>query len=292
MSSYYQVPAFLSPGDAILLTAPARYVTREQVEKAVAVIEAAGFVAEVPSQLTVQWGQFGGDDDHRADQLNAAFRNPRIRAIWAMRGGYGCARVLPKLDAEAFRMDPKWIIGFSDVTALHGWVQHQGIASLHAPVTNTFPGMPLEEQQTMWEALQRAQKAPNAPVVGGNLSVLYSLLGTPYFPPTEGAWLLLEDLDEFLYHVDRMLLALRLSGALDKVRGVLMGSFSDLKDNTRAHGQSVDNPYGMTLRDMIAQHVPEGTPVVWDVPVGHGSTNAPVLLGTGSANVAHWTEGI
>ena len=294
MSFPCQIPKALQPGDSVLLAAPARFVTAEQVASAEAHVRAAGYTPVVYDGLLERAGQFGGSDAHRSNYLNAGFADEHVRAIWAMRGGYGCGRLLPLLDANAFAADPTWLVGFSDMTALHGWAQVQGIASLHAPVASTYGQCSESTRQGMWQALEQQEdrREANAPaVVGGNLSVLYSLLGTPYFPPVEDAWLLLEDLDEYLYHVDRMLLAFRLAGVFDRVRGVLLGSFTDLHDNTIADGQAVDNPFGQDVRQMLAEHVPVATPVVCGIPVGHLAENESVILGVASAKTVHWTRG-
>jgi len=294
MSFPCQIPKALQPGDSVLLAAPARFVTAEQVASAEAHVRAAGYTPVVYDGLLERAGQFGGSDAHRSNYLNAGFADEQVRAIWAMRGGYGCGRLLPRLDANAFAADPTWLVGFSDMTALHGWAQVQGIASLHAPVASTYGQGSESTRQGMWQALEQQEDRleANAPaVVGGNLSVLYSLLGTPYFPPVEDAWLLLEDLDEYLYHVDRMLLAFRLAGVFDRVRGVLLGSFTDLHDNTIADGQAVDNPFGQDVRQMLAEHVPVATPVVCGIPVGHLAENESVILGVASAKTVHWTRG-
>ncbi|MFZ9055107.1 MAG: LD-carboxypeptidase, partial [Flavobacteriales bacterium] len=129
-----RIPAPLSPGDGIQLAAPARFVTAEQIDAAAVVIQSAGFEPVIPDALLARDGQFGGDDAHRAHQLNSGFKHDRVRAIWAMRGGYGCGRVLPWLDRNAYVENPTWLIGFSDITALHAWSQNLGVASLHAPV--------------------------------------------------------------------------------------------------------------------------------------------------------------
>ena len=274
-------PRPLVPGDAILLAAPARFVTESQVRQGVEWIESAGFRAIVPDGILEKWGQFGGGDAHRATILNEGIRRADIRAIWSMRGGYGCARLLPQLDEVAFQNDPTWLIGFSDVTALHAWSNRQGIASLHAAVVNTF-GQGIETHRAVfWKQLIGAHDAPSneAAVVGGNLSVLYSLLGTPFFPNCAGCWLLLEDLDEYLYHLDRMMLAFKLAGVLNEIHGVLCGSFSDMRDNTIADGQAVDNPFGKEVKDIILDHVGPDKPIVWNIPVGHGAANQPVVLG-------------
>ena len=289
-----QIPKALQPGDGVLLAAPARFVTAEQVAAAEAHVRSAGYTPIVYDGLLERSGQFGGSDAHRSNYLNAGFADAQVRAIWAMRGGYGCGRLLPLLDADAFAANPTWLVGFSDITALHGWAQAQGIASLHAPVASTYGQASAPIQQGMWRALEQREAGPEADhagVVGGNLSVLFSLLGTPYFPPIDGAWLLLEDLDEYLYHVDRMLLAFRLAGVFDRVRGVLVGGFTDLHDNTIADGQAVDNPFGHDVRQMLAEHVPADTPVVHGVPVGHLAENESVILGVASAKSVHWTRG-
>jgi muramoyltetrapeptide carboxypeptidase len=130
-------------------------------------------------------------------------------------------------------------------------------------------------------------------VVGGNLSVLYSLLGTPYFPDVRGCVLLLEDLDEYLYHLDRMLLAFRLAGIWEQVAGVAVGSFTDIRDNTRAFGQSVDNPFGRSVQEIFEDQIrPQhpDLPIVWDLPVGHGPVNRPVVLGCGGWILAKFAQ--
>tara|TARA_Y100000385_G_scaffold288667_1_gene355864 strand:+ start:871 stop:1767 length:897 start_codon:yes stop_codon:yes gene_type:complete len=279
-SSLTRIPEPLEPGDRIMLAAPARFVTEEQANSAVKFITEAGFVAVVPEGLFLRQGQFGGSDVHRAEVMNQGFAAPDIKAIWVMRGGYGCARILPLLNPEFFLDCSTWIIGFSDATALHGWANRLGTATLHGPVANTFAsGLP-EEQSAFWASLGASHEAvQTSKVVGGNLSVLYSLLGTPFFPDCSGNWLMLEDLDEYLYHLDRMMLALRLAGVLDEVKGLLIGSFSDLHDNTIADGQSVDNPFGQSMEEIIRAHVPSDKPIHWNLPIGHGQKNMPVVFG-------------
>lgn len=274
-------PRALAIGDRICLIAPSRFVTKKDVELAVVAIENAGFEAVVPDLILAREGQFGGDDHHRSTCLNAAFKDPKTRAVWAMRGGYGSGRLLPLLNTEAFQADPTWIVGFSDITALHAWADRQGVCALHAAVANTYKVTSLEDRLAIWAHLQSAEVPVERepPVVGGNLSVLYSLLGTPYFPDVCGCWLLLEDLDEYLYHIDRMILALHLAGALDRMHGLIMGSFNDIHDNTVASGQGHDNPFGKDIRQIISDHVPADKPILWDAPIGHGTRNAPLTLG-------------
>jgi muramoyltetrapeptide carboxypeptidase len=274
-----RLPRALQPGDGVALVAPARFAMPELIEDAASQVSAAGFRPVIPPGLDARENQFGGSDLHRANVLNGCFRDPAVRAVWALRGGYGSARLLPLLDSAAFQSDPKWIVGFSDITALHAWADRLGIASLHAPVASTSSAQ--AGTSSLWHTLFQPSPASPAspPVVGGNLSVLYSLLGTPYFPDVRGCVLLLEDLDEYLYHIDRMLVAFRLAGVWDTIAGLAVGDFTELRDNTRAFGQAVDNAFGRDLREMIRDAVPAELPILWDLPVGHGPINRPVVLG-------------
>ena len=273
------VPPPLQRGDKVALVAPARWASDEVVAAGVAQCERWGFEAVVHPWTRERYGQFGGSDEQRAEVLNHAFRDSDVRAVWALRGGYGCTRLLPRLDVEALRSDPTWVMGFSDVTALHGWASCAGVASLHGPVVSTLSTTDAGDVSSLHRALTTPHVADRR-VVGGNLSVLYAMLGTPFFPPVAGRWLLLEDLDEYVYHLDRMFVAFAQAGVFDAVEGVMVGSFTDLKDNTKAFGQAVDNPFGRSVREMIEEHVvARGCRVEWDVPSGHGQRNAPVVLG-------------
>lgn len=278
-----RLPPPLTPGSRVALVAPARFATPELLDSASSTLADWGYEPVIAEETRAQAGQFGGTDAQRASALNAAFNDPEIGAVWALRGGYGCTRILPLLDGKAFQTHPTWITGFSDITALHGWASGLGVASLHAPVASTLASTDAADVAAYSEVWRTGQPSPTQGarrVVGGNLSVLYALLGTPYMPPLKGRWLLLEDLDEYLYHLDRMFVALAQAGVFEALEGVMVGTFTDLRDNTKAFGQAVDNPFGRTARDIIEEHViGRGCLVEWDVPVGHGTRNAPVVLG-------------
>lgn len=282
-----KLPAFLKEGDGIALVAPARFASAELIQNAADSISAAGFKPVIYEGLDCAENQFGGSDEHRAAILNKAFSDSSVRAVLALRGGYGTGRVLQLLDTEAFTSDPKWIIGFSDITALHAWANNLGIASIHAPVASTLSMTHADDVAALWSILKgKSTINPDLPagtIVGGNLSVLFSLLGTPFFPHHEGCHLVLEDLDEFLYHIDRMMLALKLSGTLSRLDSIIFGDFSDLKDNTIAHGQSVDNPFGRSIEEILTDHLPQGLTFRFNAPVGHGKRNFPVVLGAPSS---------
>lgn len=235
-------------------------------------------------------GQFGGEDSLRAAQLNAAFASPEIRAVWVLRGGYGCGRILDALDGGVFRENPTWIVGFSDVTALHMWAAHHGTMSLHAPMASTWDQVETSPGLNPWELLKTepnaaVSAAELSPVVGGNLSVIYSLLASPFALDLKGKWLMLEDLDEYLYHVDRMMNALRLTGAFDSstgLAGLVIGGMTQMRDNTRAFGQESDNPFGRDISEIIVDHARRtrpDLPIIVDAPFGHGDRNSPLVLG-------------
>jgi len=286
-------PRYLKKGDKIMLAAPARFASAALIQEAASAVRAAGFTPVIPSGLEARDHQFSGDSDfeggstmpsgsdaHRAEIVNSAFRDKEVRAVWALRGGYGCGRILPLLDSEAYLSDPTWIIGFSDVTALLSWSINLGIAALHAPVASTYASTNEIHAEALWKTLRgEFDVVPNVKIVGGNMSVLYSLLGTPYFPNVEGSFILLEDLDEYLYHIDRMFLSFKLAGVFKKADGIIIGTFSDLRDNTILDGQATDNPFGLSLKEIISAHVSDNYPVKFDNPMGHGEMNYPVVLG-------------
>ena len=273
-------PEPLKKGDKIALVTPARFVTSSLIDDACQTLSKAGFTPHISEGLNLREGQFGGDDQSRSNQLNLAFQDPDIRAVLALRGGYGSARLLPLLDVESYVNDPTWIVGFSDITALHAWSNNLGIASLHASVASTIKTTHGEDVEWVWDTLMgNAPKTIDGTIVGGNLSVLYSLLGTPYFPDCTDSFLFIEDLDEFLYHIDRMIVSLKLAGVFNSSKGLMVGRFTELKDNTKEFGQSLDNPFGKDYQEIILDHVPEGYLVKFDMPVGHGERNYPIILG-------------
>ena len=279
----------LRPGDAIGLVCPARRITAEDLRPAIATIESWGWRVRLGESVGATDRQFGGDDATRARDLNAMMADPSIRAVMAARGGYGTARLLPALDAGPLRDDPKWLVGFSDLTALFGWAGREAnLPALHGPMPLTFADSTPEALESLRSALagapiaidtpdhafNRAGRA-SAPIVGGNLSVLYSLRGTPWFPDTRGAILLLEDLDEYLYHVDRMLLNLRLGGILDELAGLIVGGLSDMNDNAI--------PFGRTAEEIVREHV-DGFdyPLAFGWPAGHVADNRSLVVGAGA----------
>jgi muramoyltetrapeptide carboxypeptidase len=281
-------PAFLKPGDTVGIVATARKVTHADIEPAVKVMESWGLSVICGAHLYAEENQFAGSDEIRTGDLQQMLDNSEIKAIICARGGYGTVRIIDKLDFTEFIKHPKWIVGYSDITVLHSHIhRHFGIETLHATMPLNFPGVGSNSSSV--EALRKVlfggtpdyQFKPGVfsrnghergLVVGGNLSILCSLNGTPSDIETEGKILFIEDLDEYLYHIDRMMMNLKRSGKLDRLAGLVVGGMSQMRDNTI--------PFGKTAEEIIADAVKEYKyPVLFGFPAGHQEENLPLILG-------------
>lgn len=287
------IPEFLKPGDTIGIAATARSVTPEQIEAAVTHMEMRGFKIHTAPELFHANRQFSDTDQGRAKYFNHLINNPEIKAVWCARGGYGTARMIDMVDSELFKHNPKWIAGFSDVTVLHSHIgRNCNTATLHASMPvfmHQKTGQDLSDVQIAFDSLADAlygnfrtfdlsrneglHKADfEGRIVGGNLSVLYSILGSRSEENWEGKILFLEDLDEYLYHIDRMVLGLKRSGRLKGLKALLIGSFIAMHDH--------QIPFGYNVREIIAQHCSEyGYPIIFDVDAGHHLRNNCIPLG-------------
>ena len=276
-----KTPNYLKKGSKIALVAPARKIGRDEVAAAVKWIEEKGFVAVYDDRLFAEYHQLAGDDDFRASVLQDYLDRDDIDAILCVRGGYGTIRIIDKLDFTKFAKHPKWIVGYSDVTVLHAKMQQLGYQSIHGTMAINFEKNTKEALESLYNALVGKHQTDGGflaalgmtgQVVGGNLSVLYSMLGSDLFPDTDGKILFIEDLDEYLYHIDRMMMALKRAGKLANLKALMVGAFSDMHDNTI--------PFGMTAKEIIYEKVKEyGYPVIWDVPAGHIDDNRAIVLG-------------
>jgi muramoyltetrapeptide carboxypeptidase len=282
---------YLKKGDRVALAAPARKVSPEEMAPAIAELKSWGLKVVVPTGLYKAEGQLAGSDKHRAALLQRQLDDPEVRAIVCCRGGYGTVRIVDRLDFTRFAERPKWIVGYSDITVLHSHIHATlGLPTLHATMPINFQSSPTPATSTMhdflfgvkrdglgyeWEPspLNRDGEA-HAPVVGGNLSILYSLLGSRSQVDTRGKILLIEDLDEYLYHIDRMMQALRRAGMLDELAGLVVGGLSDMHDNSV--------PFGRTAEQIVIEAVADKDyPVAFGAPFGHlGDNNLALPLGT------------
>ena len=281
-----QFPPFLKPGDTIGIAATARKVSPEEIRTALQSAESQGFSVVLADNIYKAYNQFSGTDLERADGLNQLLHNTSVKAIWCARGGYGSVRLLDKIDWQHWQKNPKWICGFSDVTAIHLHLQQNlGMASIHSEMMLGYETNTPVAHVTLFNAIQGKSSSyivPASPLnrngqttgelIGGNLSVLYSMLGSKTQPQTNGKILFLEDLDEYLYHIDRMMMALDRAGLLENLAGLLIGGMSDMNDNTV--------PFGKTAEEIVADTVAKyDYPVCFNFPAGHINNNSALIMG-------------
>ena len=278
-------PSSLSSGSKIALVAPARKVAEDDIAFAVEYIRQRGFVPIYDERLFLTHNQFAGNDEQRASVLQHYLDADDIDAIMCVRGGYGTVRIIDRLDFDKFLQKPKWIVGYSDVTVLHAKMQSLGIESLHATMPINFQDNSKQALDTLFDALCGKEIKYDLPqrtldilstmqgeVVGGNISVLYSLLGSDIFPDVEGKVLFLEDLDEYLYHIDRMMMAFLRAGIFDKIGGLIIGGLTKMHDNAI--------PFGMTAEEIISEKIKDkNIPTVFNFPAGHINDNRAIILG-------------
>lgn len=285
------IPKPLHAGQTVAIVSTARAIDKITLAPAIALLQSWGLLVELGATIGPVHHQFAGNDQLRTKDLQMQLDNPNIAAIWCARGGYGTVRILDQLNLKRFKSNPKWLIGYSDVTALHSLFFTQGIASLHATMPIDFAGLPtsLGNTQEAQDSLKRIlfggsvnyQISSNfanrtgiakGRLIGGNLSVLYSLCGSSASVNTWGAILFLEDLDEYLYHIDRMMQNLKRNGMLANLAGLVVGGFTKMHDNTI--------PFGATVSEIILQAVAEyNYPVCFDFPSGHLHDNRPLIMG-------------
>lgn len=280
------MPPRLKQGDKVMLISSARKVLPEEVNSAVEVLKSWGLIVEFGDNLFEQFNQFAGSDLQRTNDLQNAINDESIKAILFARGGYGTVRIVDAINFFFLTKNPKWIIGFSDITVLHAHLEKNfGIATLHSPMAFNFQKTPeevLEKIKSMlFEGTQQYKVAAHPMnrkgesegiLIGGNLSIIYSLLGSVSDSDTDGKILFLEDLDEYLYHIDRMLQSLKRAGKLAKLAGLIIGGMNDMKDNLIPFGQSPEE----IILDAVKEY---DYPVCFGFPSGHLPVNFPLLLG-------------
>jgi muramoyltetrapeptide carboxypeptidase len=281
-------PPCLKTGDKIRIVSPAGKVKEKYVLPAAEWLQDQGYRVELGKHVFASHFQFAGTDQQRLEDLQTAFDDPETRAVICSRGGYGTVRIISKMKYDELFRHPKWIVGFSDISILHSCLNRNRMASIHGVMPRYFfddEGEPGESLQSLMQLLtggspsylippaegDRTGKA-TAELVGGNLSIISSMQGTRCEISTEGKILFLEDIDEFLYHTDRMMHQLKLSGKLDDLAGLVLGNFTDMKDN--------ESPFGKTVHDIIAEAVEEyNFPVCYNFPAGHHKKNLALALG-------------
>jgi muramoyltetrapeptide carboxypeptidase len=281
------IPPYLKPGDTIGICATARKVFRPNMEEAAKIIESWGFKVKFGKNMFGDVDQFSGTDAERAEDLQHFLDDPEIKAVISARGGYGTMRIVDRLDFTKFKQHPKWIIGFSDITVLHSHIlRNYHVATLHATMPINFKldlfsteslrkalmGISLEYKTENETPVENRSGKTEAPVVGGNLSLLYALQHSESDIVTSGKILFLEDLDEYLYHIDRMILSLKRAGKFHGLKGLIVGQMIKMKDNEILFGKNAEQ--------IIAEHVEEfNFPVCYGFPAGHDIKNYALPFG-------------
>ena len=278
-------PPALQPGDTIRLIAPSGAFDQERFEAGAALIRAAGWNLEYDWRLFSKHGYLAGSDALRWEVLREALEASQAKALWVVRGGYGVTRLLPRLRAGMLQRANKLLIGFSDATALHAQWVRDGVCSVHGPNVTTLAQWTNQAREELWRWLRApepiaysatlaagAKQAAAGPLVGGNLTVLGALVGTGRLPPTRGAWLLLEDVGEQPYRLDRTLTQLLQADAFAGVAGFLIGQL------TRCGGDSAEaeREARKVVVDTLAA---TGRPVLVGLPFGHDASSRAVMLG-------------
>ena len=282
------IPEKLKIGGKIGIVSTARKITLEELSPAIKLFENWGFEVVFGTNLFEEKNQFSGTVEQRTADLQSMIDNDAINAILCARGGYGAVQIIDKIDFFRLKKNPKWIIGYSDVTVLHSHLNNLEIASLHATMPINFTNNSDASLQSLKNSLlgkssriECKRHALNrlgqvyAEIVGGNLSVLYSLLGSISDIDTEGKILFIEDLDEYLYHIDRMMTNLNRNGKLAKLKGLIVGGINDMNDN--------EIPFGKSVEEIILEHTKKyNYPICFGFPAGHINDNRCVKLGAKS----------
>ncbi|HCT29505.1 MAG TPA: LD-carboxypeptidase [Bacteroidales bacterium] len=281
-------PSSLKPGDRIGIIAPARKVTQQEIHSAIKFLNGKGFMVKTSAHLYASHHQFAGTEEQRATDFMDMIEDKSVKAILCARGGYGSIRLLDYMNFRKLQQNPKWIVGYSDITVFHGLLNGwYGIETIHGPMPFNFPddGQGNESLECLINVLMGENPTYNLSpnplnkigkaeghLIGGNLSILYSLSGTDADVNPQGKILFIEDLDEYLYHIDRMMMNLKYSGKLKSIAGLIVGGMTEMKDN--------QVPFGSTAHEIIANAMNDyNVPICFDFPAGHSERNLSLIMG-------------
>lgn len=292
LNRFMITPNTLQKGDTIAIVSTARKLKKEELRPALKILESWGLKAVLGKTIGAEENQFAGNEELRAEDFQQMLDNPNIKAIWCARGGYGTVKMIDMLDFSAFQKNPKWIIGYSDVTVLHSHIHNLGIETLHAQMCLDIENKTEEARESIRKVLfeqeysiafnvntynktfqQKHQLSSiQSKIVGGNLSVLYSLCGSSSAINTDGKILFIEDLDEYLYHIDRMMMNLKRNGVFKNLKALIVGGMTDMHDNRI--------PFGKTAEEIILDAVKDyNYPVFFNFPAGHIKDNQALIFG-------------
>lgn len=282
------VPPFLKEGALVGMVSPAGKIAENEIKRAESFLDAHGFRHIRALHVADAWHQFSATDEKRAADFMEMLLNPEVEAIWCSRGGYGAIRLLDLIDFSVLQSHPKWLIGYSDITVFHSVLQNRlGMMSIHGPMVRSLKEGSYDEtgMSRLWNLLKgelpdykihahplNRSGLAKGTLIGGNLSLLFSFIGSQYDFDPKGKILFIEDVSEYLYHLDRMMYGLKVSGKLAGLSGLIVGQMTDMQDN--------ETPFGFTVNQIIADVIKEYSyPVMFDFPAGHSRQNEPIVLG-------------
>jgi len=281
------IPPYLREGDRIEIITPASPIEEEAVQQAVQMLDKSGFRVSLGEHVFGCSGPFAGTDSERLTDIQKATDDPEVKAILCSRGGYGMSRIVDHIDFSSLKRYPKWYVGYSDITSLHLWLNTVcGIATIHAemPLNYSNPGyLPVcyesmvralrgEAEPVRWRSSRETSFEVSGHLTGGNLSLIYSLNGTPAQPDTEGGILFIEEIGEHFYHLDRMLISMRMAGLLKNLSALVVGGMEKITEGEHVFNQTVEE----VVMNVAGGY---GYPVVFDFPAGHTGNNRAIYLG-------------
>ncbi len=281
------IPPYLTEGDRLSIVSPSGIVEKDVIQKAVKMLNNSGFEVTMGENVFSKSGCFAGNDRERLHDLQQATDDPAVKAVFCARGGYGVSRIIDRIDFSALKKNPKWYVGFSDITVLHLWLNRVcGLVSLHAemPLNYSNPRKTPESYSTIikalkgepepvvWKSSHDATFTVEGTVMGGNLSLIYSLTGTPAEPVTDGAILFIEEVDEYCYHLDRMLTSLRLTGRLSNLAALVVGGMEKIGNDKVSYNKSAEE----IVLDIVGHY---SYPVLFNFPAGHVADNRAFYMG-------------
>ena len=283
-------PEYLKKGDTVAIVAPSGVLKNYNgyILKAKELLKSWELEVVIGENVFNDNGHFAGTDNQRSADFQLALDDKAIKAIWCARGGYGAMRVIDNLNFEKYKENPKWIIGYSDITAIHNDLHNNKSESIHGIMCKSLEKIDVDNNESIsllkktlfGEKLSytiegnnyNIEGNSNGQLIGGNLTLLHCLLGSESSIDTDGKILFIEDLGEYLYHIDRMLISLKRAGYFDNCKGLIVGDFTDMRKNT--------TPFGRNLKELILDIVREyDFPVSFGFPAGHGEKNYPMILG-------------
>lgn len=281
----FKHPTLLKKNDVIALLAPAKAIDPQLIQEAKVLLEKRGYRARIGKNCSGSFHYFSGTSEERLSDFQEAINDPEVKAIWCLRGGYGSLHIIDELDWSAFCKKPKWIIGFSDITVFHHRLHKLGIASIHATMPLDIAQNTSEAINSLFDTLEGTWKEINinglpeniygeasGELIGGNLSVLYGLLGTDDRVSYQNKILFIEDVGEAVYAIDRMFYSLKKSGVLSEIKGLIVGGMTSIKDS--------EPPFGLSVNDLIKNHLlAYQIPLAFNYPGGHLTDNRALIFG-------------